>query len=290
MRLFGRSMLAFVLILTALVMPGAAWAQGGTLDQANDGPGNGYVGSVSQTAQTFTAGRTGILDRVELNGFVIAGGQVTIQITAVDQDGRPAGPALASGSFNADELPPQGDSSGGGWVSVSFDPGVAVVAGTQYAIVKPVSASNQFLWTTTYGFGDTYPLGRPFTALGFEDDFRFRTYVLSPIPYCNGLEATIYVKNGKIVGGPNDGAAYTGTLAGTSRNDVIVGTDAADAIDGKAGNDTICGLGGKDSIEGAAGNDVMVGGPGADKLNGASGTDSTPDFNASEGDKRTNVP
>jgi hypothetical protein len=31
-------------------------------------------------------------------------------------------------------------------------------------------------------------------------------------------------------------------------------------------------------------------GPGADKLNGASGTDTTPDFNASEGDKRTNVP
>lgn len=288
MRLFGRSIATFVLVLTALVMPGAAWAQGGTLDQANDGPAYGYAGTTDQTAQTFTAGRSGLLDRVELSGYAIAGGLATIQITAVDQNGQPTGSALASGSFNADDLPPHdGGVSGAGWASVSFDPGVTVVAGTQYAIVKPVSASNQFLWSAS---GDSYPLGSGFTPLGSGFDFRFRTYVLSPIPYCNGLEATIYVKNGKIVGGPNNGAAYTGTLAGTSRNDVIVGTDTADAIDGKAGNDTICGLGGNDTIEGAAGNDVMLGGPGADKLSGASGTDSTPDYSAAEGDKRTNVP
>jgi hypothetical protein len=34
----------------------------------------------------------------------------------------------------------------------------------------------------------------------------------------------------------------------------------------------------------------MLGGAGAGKLSGASGADSTPDFNASAGDKSTNVP
>lgn len=122
------------------------------------------------------------------------------------------------------------------------------------------------------------------------DDLQIESTPINQAPTCNGLEATIYVKDGVIVGGPNAGAAYTGTLAGTSSSDVIVGTDARDAIDAKAGNDTICGLGGNDTLEGAAGNDTMLGGPGADKLSGASGTDTTPDFSAAEGDKRTNVP
>ena len=107
---------------------------------------------------------------------------------------------------------------------------------------------------------------------------------------CNGQTATIYVQDGKIVGGPQNGKNYKGNLSGTSGNDVLVGTTAKDAIDGGAGDDTICALDGNDKIGGGAGNDTMFGGPGADKFNGGTGTDSAPDFNPAERDTEKNVP
>ena len=270
----GRSVVAFVFVLMAFIVPGAAWAQGGTLDQSNEGPPNSYAGDSRQQSQTFTAGRTGLLDRVEVNGFVNLAQQATIQITAVDQNGVPTGPALGSGTFNAGDLPIfDGSTYQGGWAAVSISPAVPVVAGTQYAIVKPEDFTGyQFVWTGSTS-ADLYPQGKALPdVFGANHDFLFRTYVVA-------APST-----------PNDGAAYTGTLAGTSGGDVLVGTEGRDSIDGRAGNDTICGLGGNDTIEGAAGDDTMIGGAGADKLNGASGTDTTPDFNAAEGDKRTNVP
>lgn len=48
---------------------------------------------------------------------------------------------------------------------------------------------------------------------------------LSPAPTCHGLPATIYVRNGRIVGGPDHGKRYRGVLRGTPGNDVIVGTE-----------------------------------------------------------------
>jgi len=71
------------------------------------------------------------------------------------------------------------------------------------------------------------------------------------VPMCLGKPATIYVLNGKIVGGPDDGKEYKGTLRGSNGDDVIVGTSGIDVIFGRAGNDTICA---------GAGNDVVIGG------------------------------
>ncbi len=73
-------------------------------------------------------------------------------------------------------------------------------------------------------------------------------YTQAVAPLCDGVSATIYVQNGLIIGGPDDGAPYTGTLTGTDGDDVIVGTPAADIIDGKLGDDLICGGNGNDTL------------------------------------------
>ncbi len=276
MRRFRWSTVAFVLILVALVLPGAAWAQGGTLDQANDVPAQSYVGEVEFEIQTFTAGRDGILDRIELKGFRRATtGQVTIVITPVDQNGATTGVVLGSGSFDTSTLPEfSGDMNAGDWVSVPISPGVQVQAGVQYAIIKTTRSPSLFLWslsindTYTGGAGSGYPVGQPY-------DHLFRTYVLSAstAPSCNGLEATIYVQNGVIVGGPDNGKTYAGKFKGSKGNDVIVGTEGNDKVEGGNGNDTICGLGGNDSLKGNNGNDVIDGGSGNDKVDGGNDDD-----------------
>ncbi len=53
----------------------------------------------------------------------------------------------------------------------------------------------------------------------------------------------------------------------------VVGTDAAQTLQGTAGNDLIFGLGGNDALNGGTGNDVMNGGDGNDSLNGGAGND-----------------
>jgi Ca2+-binding RTX toxin-like protein len=92
-------------------------------------------------------------------------------------------------------------------------------------------------------------------------------------PTCNGQTATIYVVNNTIVGGPNNGSTFYGTLSGSNGNDVIVGTSSNDRILGNGGNDTICGGAGSDSIDGGTGNDFIAGQTGNDSLQGSDGTD-----------------
>ena len=88
-------------------------------------------------------------------------------------------------------------------------------------------------------------------------------------PKCNGETATIWVNSeGIIVGGDQDGQTYSQTLVGTDEDDVIVGTDGNDQINGNSGDDIICGLNGTDNINGNNGNDIIFGGDGNDQING----------------------
>src|SRR5713226_8864109 len=58
------------------------------------------------------------------------------------------------------------------------------------------------------------------------------------VPTCKELPATIYVdSNNNIVGGPDNGTAYTGTLNGTAGDDVMVGTAGPDTTNAMEGND-----------------------------------------------------
>jgi Ca2+-binding RTX toxin-like protein len=56
----------------------------------------------------------------------------------------------------------------------------------------------------------------------------------------------------------------SGTLTGTTGNDLIIGSAGADSIDGLSGDDCILGGGGDDSIDGNDGSDVCLGGLGTD--------------------------
>jgi Tol biopolymer transport system component len=136
-------------------------------------------------------------------------------------------------------------------------------------------------------------------------------------PTCDGRRATIYVANGRIVGGPDAGLPYTGTLRGTEGADVINATTGADVITAGGGADLVCSLGGVDTVSGdadadkligGAGNDTLTGGTGADTLQGRDGndrltgglgadrfvggpgTDTATDYNRAEGDTRTTIP
>ena len=93
-------------------------------------------------------------------------------------------------------------------------------------------------------------------------------------PMCDGLTATVYVSpEGRVVGGPDDGQPYAGTLRGTNGDDVIVGTDGSDVLRGRQGDDTLCGLGGDAELRGDNGNDALWGGAGDDRLLAGSGDD-----------------
>jgi len=67
------------------------------------------------------------------------------------------------------------------------------------------------------------------------------------------------------------GAATSGV--GNSLNNIIVGTNADNFLDGKDGNDRIVGLGGNDFIIGGDGNDALYGSSGIDNLTGGDGDD-----------------
>jgi Ca2+-binding RTX toxin-like protein len=139
----------------------------------------------------------------------------------------------------------------------------------------------------------------------------------STAPICAGQTATVYVENGRIVGGPDDGTVYAGTLRGTTGADVIRGTTGADSIvagdgadvvcafhgadtvTGDAGNDRLLGEAGKDSLsggtgadnlQGRAGDDTLTGGDGADRFVGGAGTDVATDFSPAQGDKQASIP
>ena len=56
----------------------------------------------------------------------------------------------------------------------------------------------------------------------------------------------------------------SGTINGTSNNDLIIGSSGNDVIDGKGGDDCIIGAGGTDTINGGSGTDICVGDGGKD--------------------------
>ncbi|MGB7338345.1 MAG: S8 family serine peptidase, partial [Phototrophicaceae bacterium] len=90
---------------------------------------------------------------------------------------------------------------------------------------------------------------------------------------CNGLAATVYVVDGVIVGGPDNGQPFLGVLNGGNGADVIAGTNVTDTINGGNGADVICGFGAEDTISGGNAGDIIFGGDGNDELRGNNGSD-----------------
>jgi Ca2+-binding RTX toxin-like protein len=112
----------------------------------------------------------------------------------------------------------------------------------------------------------------------------FSVEVAEPAPLCQGQPATVWVNRaGRIVGGPDGGKPYGGTLRGTMGNDVIAGpAGGLNFIFARDGNDLVCAGGGidvvdaghrVDTVHGGAGNDLLIGGAGTDACDGGAGTD-----------------
>ncbi len=85
-----------------------------------------------------------------------------------------------------------------------------------------------------------------------------------PAPRCGGRDASVYIMDGFVVGGPDAGQPYTGALRGTDGPDVIVGTAGPDSLVAFGGDDVACGLDGDDTINGGDGFDEADGGDGTD--------------------------
>jgi Ca2+-binding RTX toxin-like protein len=266
---FGRVAGLFVLA-GMLVALGAVPAQAQVLDQSQPVVGFGNpVDNAESAAQTFTAGLTGDLTRVDLNLVrdSDATTPLTLEIRTVDASGSPTNVILASEIIPASDVP----SGIFAPTSVSIDPAVPIVAGVQYAIVLYTAAPpDDYRWGIA---GDVYAGGNLFvsstppsswSALP-EFDAAFATYVRAK---CAGLTTTV---------------AGSGDITGTSAADVIVGSTGMDEIDGGGGDDVICAGGGDDvvsggtgddRVQGDAGSDEISGGPGADRLFGGDGADS----------------
>jgi hypothetical protein len=185
----ARLVAAFVAVLAALTVVGSAGATG-ALDQSQPIFNAGFEPLSAPffwLAQTFTAGVTGSLDKVDLllarNG---SPGDLTVEIRSVS-GGVPSSTVLAAATVTESSVTPEGFPV---WVSVPFVAPAASSAGIQYAIV--ISAPGVDCGTVCYQWGtalnDPYPAGEALDSVdsgstwfspGAGLDRAFQTYVTS---------------------------------------------------------------------------------------------------------------
>jgi hypothetical protein len=158
------------LLLMAL-LPGSAMAlTAGDLDQQSNLVGHSLASSADQ-AQTFTAGKTGALDDVEL--YFNGSGTITVTIQTTS-GGLPTGTVLATTTATP--------GSGTDWVDFAFASPASVTSGVTYAIVFNTGVAAA-VWGTANTDPDNYSAGAAlrdagtWVASNSIGDFGFRTYV-----------------------------------------------------------------------------------------------------------------
>ena len=169
------------LLIVALI-PGSTLAIPPTsnLDQSNEPSGSDWGGGQTM-AQTFTAGKTGMLSKVGLSLAIDGSESVDVNIEGVDGSAQPDGSIVAT-SYS-DTVSGSSDETNA-WYYFSFAPPLSVTANSQYAIV--LSTSN-VVWyaveANPYHGGQAFTSGGstagPWTQAGpgGNDDWTFRTYV-----------------------------------------------------------------------------------------------------------------
>ena len=250
-----------ITVLTCTIaLAAAAPAMAGTLDQEQslDSASSQHVGgSFGEWAQTFTAGRAGALDQVDLMLEPVCSGSAILEIKEVDPAGAPTDIVLATES-----LVPDDDVVDETFDSVFLASPADVVAGTQYAIALSTPScfrayrSSSDVYATGAAFNRTFPASGPIgpwvQVAG--TDFAFRTYVADPPPRSSQAPVDQITCNGQVA--------------------TIVGTDGAEKLRGTTGDDVIAGLGGEDVVRGGSGDDLLCGGRGDDHVRGGRGKDS----------------
>ena len=272
-----RAISAMGLAMLALALTAAA-APAGTLDQQNEARANcgtevrgpdrvdaaGTTGG-SSAAQTFTAGRTGALDRVDLDlARGPSTGPLIVEIRNV-VGAAPGTSVLASAAVPPASVPVDTYV----FVPAEFATPATVVAETRYAIVAYTTGANSYSWrcngSVPYARGAGFSSrGSPPPAAWPEEgiwDFRFRTYVapIAPRPATSAPQDAP---------APQVPALKAGACANTKR-----GTGAFETLQGTPAGDTLLGLGGSDLLSGLAGDDCLTGGAGTDRLLGGAGND-----------------
>jgi hypothetical protein len=182
----GAKVVGTACVLAFALAPSGAVAD--TLDQQQPAGGSDVrVDSGESIAQSFTAGLTGGLDRVELLlGFPDAApdSPLTVEIRGVS-GGSPGPTPLATGSVPASAV-----SSTDAWVPVTFATAVPVTSGTHYSIVAYSSVNGMHSYFWAINFPDPYPAGGSFysvsppgptwTPAALGGDQAFKTYVDVP--------------------------------------------------------------------------------------------------------------
>lgn len=240
-------------------------------------------------AQTFTAGLTGNLDRVDLEIYrdAEATEPLTVQIRSVEAD-CPSSEVLATTALAATEIPIGRAASA--WIPIQFSSPANVIAGTRYAIVVHTPTLDFSYWLGA-AFTDVYAGGQMcvnglFSSSGEwfprpEVDLAFRTFVEQPQPPPTAPTAVCQQETVNKI----DGTPANDTLLGTPASDAIFGLAGNDDLDGVRGNDCLDGGEGDDTLRGGAGDDLQLGGDGNDKVRGQGGKD---DLDGAEGDDRVN--
>ena len=140
-------------------------------------------------AQTFTAGLSGPLGKVELNLnrinlVVVPELPLTVEIRTVSGLDPSAAPPLATTNIESMDIPMAQMPA---WVPATFNTPATVVAGTQYAIVAYTDSA--YAWRASSETVDAYPGGsrrerdvdfpvwRSGCGTGCTPDMAFRTYV-----------------------------------------------------------------------------------------------------------------
>jgi hypothetical protein len=132
------------------LLPGSTLASFiGTVDQENTVIGNGGTNSSQPLAQTFTAGKTGLLTQIQLS-MRATGGDMGLQIEATT-GGLPNGTVLATTVHTT-------PSNLSNWCAFSLVSPIPVIAGTTYAIVFDMTPLTGV--PTADSSGDTYSGGQ----------------------------------------------------------------------------------------------------------------------------------
>jgi hypothetical protein len=196
-----RAISVFVILGFALALSAGTAFAVSTVDQRQVSPPDSYVGTSFDhpLAQTFVAGRSGLLDRVSFDVFLRQRPGVTepalvVQLQSTDRSGDPSNTALAS-----TQVPPARFTAGQTFETVAFQDPVRVSAGRRYAIVvfprsDPPEAGVEkiYFWrfTSVADGPDAYPAGRmsigheatgAWDPMGVGNDFRFKTFVDSNV-------------------------------------------------------------------------------------------------------------
>jgi hypothetical protein len=212
-----RTALTTVAIVLALSLPGSTLALG-TLDQSQTQHGATdalfSLTVVRPFGQTFTAGRTGLLDTVALLPLESYEG-AALQVRTVD-GGLPTSTVLASQTFTSSETE--------SLVATVFSAPAAVTEGTQYAIVVVPPSTGFYLIAKSAG--DAYAGGSA-VAVGTDgatwsaqnNDMVFETYVTAGTtdgdgPNCDGLaDATARAGSGTSAGSGRARTALEAAMA-----------------------------------------------------------------------------